>query len=200
MTRGLLCRALFDGNYADDTFSHSPKQTHTRPIAQQWFLMQYTGHRRHVANDEPRLSLQSRRDQRLQTGALHITRLDLFHDAPVTGRKKPTHLPAHMEAIAHHPQLITATSEDLKRKCFYWPLDACSGVCGGKKGGGVFWWDWISWPVWQTLIFINNSWKRDHSQNAVRFLVGLRLEKQKRTAVNIICDIVQWRDLQLPYD
>ena len=62
--------------------------------------MQYTqGTERHVANDEPRLCKKKKKERKIErknTGsskashreALQITHLDLFHHAPVTGRRE----------------------------------------------------------------------------------------------------------------
>lgn len=78
-----------------------------------------------------RASPQNRRDQRLQTEALRITHLDLFHNAPVTEWVGgggaggvvvgATHLLSHVESILREPSpisgwLITVTNEGFTKR------------------------------------------------------------------------------------
>lgn len=131
-----VCRELFGGNYADDTISHSPKQTHTRarPLSFNGGSLRNTQRAGDTSQMMSRASPQNRRDQRLQTEALRITHLDLFHNAPVTrvggwwggrGVRRlgggATHLLSHMESILREPSpisgwLIAVTNEDLQKK------------------------------------------------------------------------------------
>lgn len=109
------------------------KHTHTRarPLSLNGGSLRNTQRAGDTSQMMSRAYPQNRRDQRLQTEALRITHLDLFHNAPVTrvggggGRVRRAgerqHPLSHMESILREPSpisgwLIAVTNEDLQKE------------------------------------------------------------------------------------